>query len=107
MAINNGRLVTSPTFNDNGARTGTLFVNPRQGTQAEVDSGVWEAPTRQGDLRLDRSTGSTFLATLYCSIETTTGVYEWKRVQPITSVIDARTGRDWDPNAGFIYSYAR
>lgn len=106
MAINNGRLVTSPTFDDNGARAGTLFVNPRQGTLIEVASGVWEAPTRQGDLRLDRTT-STTLATLYCSIETSPGVYEWKRVQPITSIIDARTGRPWDGNAGFIYSYAR
>lgn len=106
MAINNGRLVTSPTFDDGGARAGTLFVNPSQGTQAEFLSGVWEAPTRQGDLRLER-TSSTFLATLYCSVETSPGVYEWKRVQSITSVIDARTGRPWDGNAGFIYSYAR
>ena len=106
MAINNGRLATSPTFNDNGAREGTLFVNPSQGTQVELDTGVWEAPTRQGDLRLDR-TASTTLATLYCSIETSPGVYEWKRVQPVTSVIDARTGKPWDGNAGFIYSYAR
>ena len=106
MAINNGRLVTSPTFNDNGAREGTLFVNPSGETLLELVKGEWDAPTRQGDLRLDR-TESTNLATLYCSIETSPGVYEWKRVQPITSVIDARTGRDWDGNAGFIYSYAR
>jgi hypothetical protein len=102
MAINNGRLVTSPTFDDNGAREGSLFVDPRQ----ELISGPWEAPTRQGQLRVSR-TESTFLCSLYCSIETSPGVYEWKRVQPVTSVIDARTGRDWDPNAEFIYSYAR
>ena len=106
MAINNVRLVTSPTFDDNGARSGTLFVNPRPGTLTEFQTGVWEAPTRQGDLRLDR-TNSTDFTTLYCSIETSPGVYEWKRVQPITSVIDTRTGRPWDSNAGFIYSYAR
>jgi hypothetical protein len=106
MTINNSSLATSPTFDDNGARKGTLFVDPSQGTFEEVQAGVWDDPVRQGQLRVQRSE-STFLCSLYCSIETSPDVYEWKRVQPITSVIDARTGRDWDPNAGFIYSYAR
>lgn len=103
MAINNAILDVGPTVDVNniGNVDGTAFVFPRSpATQLTTNP-----PIREGQLlSIQRDNYAT---TLYVSIETSQGVFEWKRAQPIVSVIDSTTGREWDPRANFIYSYAR
>ena len=103
MAINNATLDVGPIVDVNniGNVDGTAFVFPKSpATQLITDP-----PTIEGQLLSVQRDSSTTI--LYVSIETSQGVFEWKRAQPIVSVIDSTTGREWDPRANFIYSYAR
>lgn len=107
MALDKTRLVVGPTFNDNEGRSGSVFVDSQGATEAEISSGILTLPVSEGQLKVERIAGSTSLCRLLCSVETSEGIYEWKQVQVVTKYIDTRTGRDWDPNAKFIYSYSR
>lgn len=106
MALDKTKLVVDPTFDNNEGRKGSIFLNPRGESRDEILSGTLDAPINEGSLRVQK-TDNIELCRLLCSVETSEGVYEWKNVQVITSYIDSRTGRDWDQNAGFIYSYTR
>lgn len=106
MALDKTKLVVEPTFDNNEGRMGSIFLNPRGRSRTEIIRGELEPPINEGTLRVER-TEDQQLCRLLCSIETSEGVYEWKTVQVITRYIDTRTGRDWDPNAEFIYSYTR
>ena len=103
MAINKGVLDVGPTFDvtDNGDNEGTAFVNPNS-----TENNLGRPASREGEMLLVQivNTGN---ATLYISIETSEGIFEWKRAQPISYVIDRTTGKFWNPSANFIYSYAR
>ena len=106
MALDKTRLVLDPTFDNNEGQRGSIFLDPRGQTRDEIVAGSLTPPINEGALRVER-TDDQQLCRLLCSIETSEGVYEWKNVQVITSYVDSRTGRDWDQNAGFIYSYTR
>lgn len=106
MSFNSNRLVVPATFNNNLGTTGSIYVNPRGMTREEAIQGFMNPPTAQGQLKVSR-TDRFDLCNLYFSIEVEEGVFEWKPVQVITSIKDSTTGRDWDPTANYIYSYAR
>lgn len=106
MALDKTRLVVEPTFNNNEGQRGSIFVDPRGISREEIISGTMEPPFTEGLLVVQR-TDIPELCRLMCSVQTSEGVYEWKPVQVITKFIDSRTGRDWDANAEFIYSYTR
>jgi len=110
MALDKTILSVDPTFNDNNGRYGTLFVDPRgvflTTLVTELDLSELDPPTLAGQLQLVR-TDILQLSRLLCSVETSPGVYEWKYVQPITLLMDATTGAEWDEKASLIYSYAR
>lgn len=106
MALDKTRLVVNPTFDNNEGQRGSIFLDPRGRSRDEIIGEFLTPPINEGALRVER-TEDQQLCRLLCSVETSEGVYEWKNVQVITSYIDSRTGRDWDQNAGFIYSYTR
>ena len=106
MGFNSNRLVVPATFNNNLGTTGSIYVDPRGMTREEVIQGAMSPPTAEGQLKVFR-TDRPDLCNLYFSIEVEEGVFEWKPVQVITSIKDSTTGRDWDPTANYIYSYAR
>ena len=103
MAINKGTLDVGPTFDvtDNGDNEGTAFVDPRS-----IDPDLGRPASREGEMLLIQ-TINTGNATLYISIETSEGIFEWKRAQPMTYARDSTTGQFWNPSANFVYSYAR
>ena len=103
MAINNSILDVGPTVDVNNIANvdGTAFVFPNS-PETQL---ITNPPAREGQLLSVQR--NSYATTLYVSIETSQGVFEWKRAQPIVSVIDSTTGREWDPRANFIYSYAR
>lgn len=106
MAIDKTRFVTEPTFDNNEGQKGSIFLDPKGRSRLELIAGVLDPPINEGTLRVER-TSDQQLCRLLCSIETSEGVYEWKNVQVITRYVDSKTGRDWDQNADFIYSYTR
>lgn len=104
MAINSPRLVVEPTYNNELGAKGSIFVNSRGFSEPFFPR---PAAVEEGQLVIERLDTSPPLCNMYVSVDMGDGVYEWKLVQPITEVVDTRTGRSWDPAANYLYSYAR
>lgn len=101
MAVSKPILDVGPTYDVGNREEGTAYTNPRGASDT-----LTTPPTAEGLITFSPDPGL-LKGTLYISVETSPGIYGWKRVQPVSGFIDSRTGQAWDPNAGLIYSYAR
>lgn len=102
MAFNSYILDVGPTIQGKASIEGTAYVDP-SGAQTDLNY----PPTQEGELLAIRNLNPSSIITLYVGIETSENIFEWKRVQPVTTYIDTRTGQEWDPLASILYSYAR
>ena len=106
MAINNGR-ITGPTAKRD--RDKLLFA-AHQWYRGPAESFLYTQngvvknraaviPTTEGELYVQRQSGS-YYATLLVSVDIN-GTLQWKAVRSTANVIDANTGKTWDPLAPF------
>lgn len=102
MAFNSYILDVSTTIQGKASIEGTAYVDP-SGAQTDLN----RPPTQEGELLAIRNLNPSSIITLYVGVETSENIFEWKRVQPVTTYIDTRTGQEWDPLASILYSYAR
>lgn len=101
MSLDKTILDVGPTFDINNRKKGTAYVNPR----GSVDE--YNQPPETAGVIIFRPETGLRSGVLYVSVETSPGILDWKRVQPLVYFLDSSTGQPWDPNAGFIYSYTR
>lgn len=108
MSIDNGRIVSKPTRarSEFSALFVERFSSSEPGTPRRyVDStgsvvSDEQLPSVEGELFVYRPDTSIQYATLYIAVDIG-GTLEWKRVNPMGSAQDRRTGNSWDPLAGF------
>lgn len=101
MAIGKPILDAGPAYDTSNREEGTAYTDPRGSSIA-----LSTPPAAEGFITFSLDPGL-LKGVLYISVETSPGTYEWKRVQPVSSFIDSRTGQPWNPNADLIYSYTR